>query len=358
MPPVLAFAGFSDSGKTTLLSKVVEILSRRGLRVGVVKHHGHPEPVQPAGKDTQRHLAAGAVQVALTGPGEGVSYFSQPGDPGPAVAAARMRDLDLVLAEGFKGWPGFKIEVLAEGARPALSDDPYLLAVAGSGDSQGLGSLFLDRDSPEEAAGLVIDCFRPPDRLGPLPDREACFSLMARYAMKPNILIHSLVVAEVAVQIAAALVRSGRRLDLPLVEAGALLHDIAKTECLVEKSDHARRGYEILTGLGFPGLARVTADHIDPHKAAEERGLFSPSVVINYADKRVLHDRVVGLEQRLNDLIVRYGQTPERKTRMETIAANTLKVERELFEGLGLEPADLERVNRLFETPGKEANDT
>ncbi|MBW1711675.1 MAG: molybdopterin-guanine dinucleotide biosynthesis protein MobB [Deltaproteobacteria bacterium] len=370
MPPILAFSGFSQSGKTTLLKGVVAILAQRGIRVGVVKHHGHGgrqgqvvkhhghggrqgqgESLNPPGKDSRVLLEAGAAAVALTGPGQEAIFRPQPGDPGPMAAAAGLGRMDLVLAEGFKSWSGFKVEVIGPGAEPVLGGDPLLLAAAGPVQSRpALPPLrWFDRDEPEAVADFVTACFIPPDRLGPVPDREACFGLMARLAMRPNILVHSLVVTEVALWLAAALVRSGRDLDLPLVESGALLHDIAKTECLGGKCDHVVRGHDILFSLGFPGLARVVSDHVDSKRARTEQGLISPSVVVSYADKRVLHDEVVSLVRRAEDLLRRYGRTPEQARRIKELISYCSKMEGDLFKNIDLKPDDLDRVNHLFD---------
>lgn len=357
MPDPLIFSGFSDSGKTTFVSRVVSILARRGRRVGVIKHHGHRggEAIHPHGRDTHRHLEAGAVTSIVSGAGEAAIFPAQPGDPGPLALAASMKNMDLVLAEGFKYRRGWKIEVLGPGREPALTDDPLLLAVAGREDDrrrmqdQGLQIRWLDVDDPATTADFITACFCPPDRLGPVPDRETCFGYWARYTMFPNIMIHSMVVTEGAKHIAAGLVRGGRTLDLPVVEAGALLHDIAKTECLVEDCPHGERGHDVLVAMGYPGVAKVVQDHIDPRQAEERQGLISPSVVVNYADKRVLHDRLVSQADRAEDLIVRYGTTDLRRARLAEIIAYGTDLERRLFDNMvDLRPGDLARVNEQF----------
>lgn len=356
MPPVLAFSGFSQSGKTTLLGKVVRLLSAQGMRIGVVKHHAHTEAgggaaVNPSGKDSRILLDSGAVSVALTGPGEAAVFLPQPGDPGPLAAAASLGEVDLVLAEGFKSWPGFKIEVYAPGREPRLTGDPLLLGLAGPGPGPSPGPRFFDRDDPEAVARFVTACFLPPGRRGAVPDRETCFALWARYAMLPNIMVHSLMVAEVANRLAAALVRAGHDLDLPLIEAGALLHDIAKTECLASRCNHAERGREMALGLGLPGVAELVADHIDPVRTVEKAGLVSPSTVVNYADKRVLHDRVTSIQDRIEDLVVRYTTAPEHEERIRRMGRAAQEVEARLFQGLDLAPDDLLALNGLYPDP-------
>ncbi len=359
MPSILAISGFSQSGKTTLLSKVLQILNARGLRIGVVKHHGHgargeEDSINPRGKDSHVLLEAGARAVVLTMSGQEAVYRLSAGDQGPRAAAASLPPVDLVLAEGFKGWPGFKLEVVAPGKESGLRDDPLLLGIVSEEKGRPAGVRWFDRNDAEGVAGFVMECFLPAGRPGPAPDREECLGLWARYEMRPNIMVHSLIVAQAACFLAAALVRSGRVLDLPLTEAGALLHDIAKTECLGRRCDHAERGREILEGLGLPGLGLIVADHIDPARVVEKRGLVSPSTVVNYADKRVRHDRIAALEERIADLVERYGTEPEHKERIRRMGRRSRELEEALFKGLDIRPDDLFGINRLFAGPAGE----
>ena len=88
---------------------------------------------------------------------------------------------------------------------------------------------------------------------------------------------------------------------------------------------------------------------IDPAAVMEARGLVSPSAVVNFADKRVLHQSVVSLEVRAEDLIRRYGTTSEKKNWLEESARNSLELERGLFDLTGGDPIDADEINRLFE---------
>lgn len=163
MPPLLGFCGASNSGKTTLLAAVVAELSRRGLALGVLKHHGHPEPLPPPaaekGKDTCRHLAAGARRAALVHAGGVRLIDSHDGRLTPEELAGRyMRGLDLVLVEGFKNADICKIEVVAPGREPLLPPGGRLLALTrrgGSGTEAGLP--VLDADQPAAVAQFVLE---------------------------------------------------------------------------------------------------------------------------------------------------------------------------------------------------------
>lgn len=154
--------GASDSGKTTLLAGVVAELSRRGLALGVLKHHGHQEPLPPPaqerGKDTTRHLEAGARRAALAHAGGVRLIDNHDGRLPPETLAGRyMADLDLVLVEGFKTADICKIEVVAPGRAPLLPPGGRLVALArrgGTGSEAGLP--VLDADQPAAVAAFVL----------------------------------------------------------------------------------------------------------------------------------------------------------------------------------------------------------
>jgi molybdopterin-guanine dinucleotide biosynthesis adapter protein len=106
----VAFSGPSGAGKTRLLTRLVPALLRRGLRVGALKHSGHPHAFDRRGKDSERLARAGALAVAVLGPA-GVAYFGPPVRGVQALARLLPPQVDLVLAEGFKGEPLPRVEV-------------------------------------------------------------------------------------------------------------------------------------------------------------------------------------------------------------------------------------------------------
>jgi molybdopterin-guanine dinucleotide biosynthesis adapter protein len=107
--PIVVFSGPSGAGKTRLLTRLVPALRRRGLRVGALKHAGHPHSFDRRGKDSERLVRAGAAAVAVGGPG-GVAYFGPPA-AGARALARLLPPVDLVVAEGFKSEALPRVEV-------------------------------------------------------------------------------------------------------------------------------------------------------------------------------------------------------------------------------------------------------
>ena len=159
MVPVIGFCGASGSGKTTLLAQVAAELAGRGLALGVIKHHGHPEPLaEPdAHKDTERLLAAGAKRAMLVHAGGLILKAGAAAGADPvALAQEMMPKMDLVLVEGFKTADMDKIEVFAKGTEPMLPTGGKLLALASpDGGAERDGLTVFDSNDPFALADFV-----------------------------------------------------------------------------------------------------------------------------------------------------------------------------------------------------------
>ena len=101
--PAIAFIGYQNSGKTTLVEKVIAELTARGLRVGSVKHHGHAGfDIDVPGKDSWRHAQAGSRHVGLICADRFAEYADTDEELPLQDLLARYTDVDVVLVEGYK----------------------------------------------------------------------------------------------------------------------------------------------------------------------------------------------------------------------------------------------------------------
>lgn len=111
--PLLSVVGVSNSGKSTVLVKLVQALKDRGYRVAVIKHSCGFEVDQP-GKDSWRYQEVGAGPVVLAGPKKIVFFKPCAEECEPEVIARSLDDVDLVITEGYKTGRRPKIEVFRE----------------------------------------------------------------------------------------------------------------------------------------------------------------------------------------------------------------------------------------------------
>lgn len=155
MPVIVSFVGRSESGKTTLIEKLIPVLRRRGFRVGTIKHTHHNPELDRSGKDSARHLAAGASTVVLASSGQ-IQLVKTGVDGGLDGLVRYFDDVDLLITEGYKQERTPKIEVLRRALSDRLlcMDDPMLLAVATDADLD-LPVPLLPLDDPEAIADFI-----------------------------------------------------------------------------------------------------------------------------------------------------------------------------------------------------------
>jgi len=164
LPPVLSIVGKSDSGKTTLIEKLIPELKRRGYRVGVVKHAHHGFEFDRKGKDSYRHRNAGAHTVMIASPGQ-IAMIKDSPDESLDHMVPYFKDVDLLITEGFKSDRAPKIEVFRSQChrRPACLEDDTLIAMVSETpfDSE------LPRFEPDDIGAIaefIVSVFLPNEK--------------------------------------------------------------------------------------------------------------------------------------------------------------------------------------------------
>ena len=145
-----------------IAEKLIAGLVSRGMDVATVKHAHHAFDADTPGKDSYRHRAAGARQVAVSSPARSVLFTENLSGPERSLAdlLAAIAPADIVIVEGFKKSSIPKIEIhRAELAHPYLfSDDPLIIAIA-SNDPASLPAdapFSMDLDQPDSIVDFII----------------------------------------------------------------------------------------------------------------------------------------------------------------------------------------------------------
>ena len=159
---VLGIAGFKNSGKTTLVVRLVAELTRRGYRVSTVKHAHHSFDIDHEGRDSYRHREAGASEVAVVSRYRWALMHELDGteDEEPTLddILGKLEPCDLVLVEGYKrnrNHPKIEIrDVGQDGPKPI--EDPTVIAVAANGAVEDARVPVFDRDDIAGLADFVV----------------------------------------------------------------------------------------------------------------------------------------------------------------------------------------------------------
>lgn len=133
MKPIITIVGKSDSGKTTLMEKLIRELFLRGYKVGTVKHDVHGFEMDHKGKDSYRHKHAGAHTTLISSPNQIGMIKDTQKEESLEDLLYYFQDVDIVLAEGYKKKDYHKIEVHRQSTHRDLLCDPNkdkLLAIA------------------------------------------------------------------------------------------------------------------------------------------------------------------------------------------------------------------------------------
>jgi molybdopterin-guanine dinucleotide biosynthesis protein B len=130
MIPIVSIVGKSDAGKTTLIEKLIPELKRRGYRVATIKHDVHRFDIDHPGKDSYRHFHAGADWTIIGSPDKVASVRRLDRELTLDEIAAQIRDVDLILTEGYKREARCRIEVSRRAHTTELVSQPgELLAI-------------------------------------------------------------------------------------------------------------------------------------------------------------------------------------------------------------------------------------
>ena len=163
--PLLGFAAWSGTGKTTLLKRLLPLLQAEGLRVGMIKHAHHDFDIDHPGKDSYELRKAGARQMLIASARRwALMVENETADDDPVLAELVARldtaHLDLILVEGFRHEAIPKIELhRRELDRPWLyPEDEHVIAVASDGPAPGDCALpQLDLNQPAVIARFILE---------------------------------------------------------------------------------------------------------------------------------------------------------------------------------------------------------
>lgn len=177
-----------------------------------------------------------------------------------------------------------------------------------------------------------------------IPNPEECLLLLKKYGAPPNVVEHSRKVHRVAMFLCRELNRQDEGLDPALVEAASLLHDIAKVASFETGENHSQAGARLLREQGFGEVAEIVRQHVVLDSGLDH-GRITEAALVNYADKRVQHTRVVSLGERFQGLRERYGKTPEARAWLDSLEGQNRLLEARIFQKIPIMPEGLAEIS-------------
>ena len=160
-PPVVCFVGRKNSGKTTLMEKVIRELAAAGSRVAAVKHDAHRFEIDHPGKDSYRFAAAGADTTVISSRDKtAVVLHHREEMPLESILARFVEGVDIVLAEGYKASRFPKIEVHRKATgEPLIHPPPHGLLAVATDERVDTAATQLDIDDCSSLVGLIREKF-------------------------------------------------------------------------------------------------------------------------------------------------------------------------------------------------------
>ncbi|MGI6752480.1 MAG: HD domain-containing protein [Anaerovoracaceae bacterium] len=137
-----------------------------------------------------------------------------------------------------------------------------------------------------------------------VPDKKLCLEMLDEYGTPPNVISHCQAVTNTAMKIGSGLCTNGYMLNLGLLQAAALLHDIARVE-----DEHWVRGADIVREKGFPEVAELILPHMT-YAPANGFQRIKELDILCLSDRMVKDDKYVGLETRMQFVLDYYKDDP------------------------------------------------
>jgi uncharacterized protein len=160
-----------------------------------------------------------------------------------------------------------------------------------------------------------------------IPSIEECYGIM-RDRMPQHIIEHSEQVMRVAVRIADYL-NTTANINKEILIAASLLHDITKNESLTTHEHHDITGGKLIREFGFDRVAAIIEEHVELKDYSLKTGLREQEIVF-YSDKRVMHTKIVSVDERISDLLIRYGKTEKIRQIILANKESILEIEKKI----------------------------
>jgi uncharacterized protein len=173
-----------------------------------------------------------------------------------------------------------------------------------------------------------------------------CIKLLKENETPRNIWLHNRKVNSVAMFLAKQFTNKGIELDLESIDKASLMHDIKKYHELsgILKDMHEIEAEKLFNKLNQTKIANLVGKH--KTSALLNKNLLTwEEKIVFYADKRVLHDKIVSIDERIEDGTKRYKDNHHYTGDEKLISLKMHDLESQIFKKLGMKPTDINEEN-------------
>lgn len=159
-PKIIAISGVKNSGKTTLIEKIIPNLTKEGLKVATIKHDGHDFECDVEGTDTFRHRKSGAIGTAIFSENK-FMVIKEEKNITEKELVNNFKDADVILLEGFKYSDYPKLEIVRKGnSTESVCKKETLIALVSDFDIKVQDVKVLDLNNIDEISKCLLQYIR------------------------------------------------------------------------------------------------------------------------------------------------------------------------------------------------------
>jgi uncharacterized protein len=172
-----------------------------------------------------------------------------------------------------------------------------------------------------------------------IPTREECLKILEKHGVPENVKQHILQVTRIAMFLGKRISRK-EHLNLPLLEAACLLHDLDKHLTFVEVQNHGHLTAKMLKEMGYDEIIPIIMNHAGPSVNPSRDLAGWEEKILYYSDRRVNHDKIVSVKERIEYMKKRYGSiSQEHMQKIVHVEPQLLALEKEILEKAGVSQA-------------------
>ena len=160
MTKVVGIVGWKDVGKTFFVTEIINLLVKKGYKVGTIKHAHHDFDIDKQGTDSFKHRQSGASEVIISSSKRWAKIIENNNKTEKKLneLLREFIDVDLIIVEGFKNENHPKIEIISQNSKIVNNEIKNVVAIVADQKTKSNIPLFM-RNDVESLTEFIINKF-------------------------------------------------------------------------------------------------------------------------------------------------------------------------------------------------------